>query len=57
MGFPGSDGVWSSVAGGAIFPGAGSGMPGVWSVIAIIACIAVLAIGNAYEKKRYKNQG
>jgi len=57
MGFPGSEEGWSSLAGGAIFPGLGSAMPGIWSVVAIVACVAVLAIGNAYEKKRYKNQG
>ena len=54
MGFPGSEGAWSAVAGSPIFPGAGGSMPGVWSVIAIVACIAVLVIGNAYEASRYK---
>lgn len=54
MGFPGTEEGWSSLAGGAIFPGAGGATPGLWSVIAIVACILVLVIGNAYEKKRYK---
>lgn len=55
MGFPGEEAVWSTVAGGALFPGAGSAMPGLWSVIAIAGCIAVLAIGQMYESKKYKD--
>jgi len=55
MGFPGEEAAWSSVAGAAIYPGADGSMPGVWSVIAIIACIATLWIGHSSEAKKYKN--
>ena len=54
MGFPGSDGIWSSVAGAAIFPGADGSLPGIWSAVAIALCVVVLVVGNAYESKKYK---
>ncbi|KMW57778.1 hypothetical protein AIOL_002746 [Candidatus Rhodobacter oscarellae] len=52
MGFPGTD--WASLAGSAIFPGAGGPMPGIWTAIAIIACVVVLWVGHASEAKKYK---
>ncbi len=57
MGFPGEEAVWSAAAGGALFPGAGGSMPGFWSFVAIVACIAILAVGQMYESKKYKEKG
>ena len=57
MGFPGAEAAWSSVAGAAIYPGADGSMQGVWSVLAIAACIVVLVVGNGVEHKKYKKVG
>lgn len=56
MGFPGSNADWSTVE-GAMYMGAGGAMPGVWTVLAIVACIAVLALGHMSESKRYADKG
>jgi len=41
---------WSVVE-GASFPGAGGAAPGIWTLIAVIACVVVLVMGNSSEKK------
>jgi len=52
MGFPYSEASWS-VVDGAMFMGWGSGMPGVYTAIAAVVCIAVLFFGNRSEHDRY----
>lgn len=43
---------WSAVE-GAYYMGAGGSMPGIWTLIAVCACVAVLAIGQIHEKAKY----
>lgn len=54
MGFPYDDASWDGVA-GPIFAGWGSSAPGILTVIAIIVCIAALAIGQRAEAKKYSD--
>ena len=54
MGYPFDTPSWEGVN-GAIFMGFGSSMPGLFSVIAIVACIAALVLGNGIELGKYKN--
>lgn len=56
MGFPGSEN-WASVAGSVIYPGAGGSGPGMWTVIAIAACIVVLVVGQGIETRKYRKAG
>ena len=53
MGFPFDTPSWDGVS-GAIFPGAGGAMPGLFTMIAIAICILALAIGQATENSKYK---
>ncbi|WP_198389282.1 hypothetical protein [Roseovarius faecimaris] len=53
MGFPFDTPTWDGVS-GAIFMGVGSAMPGLFSLIAIVICIAALVIGNTKEAGKYK---
>lgn len=57
MGFPYDLSDWAVVDGsqfdGAYFMGAGTSMPGVYSIIAIIVCLIVLWMGNSSEQKQY----
>jgi len=53
MGFPGETADWASIE-GAFYMGFGTSMPGIFSAIAIAACVVVLLIGNASEQKSYK---
>lgn len=52
MGFPFDAPTWDGVS-GPIFMGAGGAMPGVYAVIGIIACIAILALGQKAEAAKY----
>jgi hypothetical protein len=52
MGFPFDNPSWTDVS-GAIFPGAGSAMPGVYAAIAIVLCLVALAIGQKSEAAKY----
>lgn len=52
MGFPFDTPTWEGVS-GAIFMGYGGAMPGIFSVIAIVLCIAALVIGQKAEAKSY----
>ena len=54
MGFPYDTADWA-VVDGAMFMGWGGASPGLYTVIAIIICIAVLLVGNASEHSKYKN--
>ena len=56
MGFPGSNADWSTVE-GAMYMGAGGSMPGMWTALAVIACIVVLAMGHMSESAKYKKVG
>lgn len=53
MGFPFDTPTWDGVS-GAIFPGMGSAMPGIFTVIAIGVCVAALFFGNGVEAGKYK---
>lgn len=53
MGFPYDKADWS-VVDGAMFMGWGGSMPGLFTLIAVIVCAAVLVLGNASEHKKYK---
>ncbi len=53
MGFPyDNGGTWTDVS-GPIFMGAGTAMPGVFTVIGIVICIAALVIGQRAEAAKY----
>lgn len=54
MGFPHDGASWDAVS-GPIFMGWGSSLPGIFTVIAIILCIAALVIGQAAEAKKYRD--
>ncbi len=54
MGFPFEEATWEGVS-GAIFMGLGTALPGLYTLIAILICIAALVWGNATESKKYKN--
>ena len=53
MGFPYEPASWDGVS-GPIFMGYGTSMPGVYTFIAIVLCIAALAIGQKAESAKYK---
>lgn len=53
MGFPYDTADWS-VVDGAMFMGWGSSMPGLYTVIAMGICAAVLVIGHRSEAKKAK---
>ena len=53
MGFPYDTADWS-VVDGAMFMGWGSAMPGLYTAIAAVICVAVLVIGHASEAKKAK---
>lgn len=52
MGFPYEVGSWDGVT-EVISTGYGSGMQGMFSLIAIIICIVALAAGQIAESKKY----
>lgn len=54
MGFPYDSATWD-VVDGAMFMGWGSSMPGLYTAIAAIICVAVLVLGNRTEHKKYDN--
>lgn len=54
MGFPYDQGTWEGVS-GAIFMGFGTSAPGIYTAIAIIVAIALLAIGQKTEADKYRN--
>lgn len=53
MGFPYDPASWDGVS-GPIFMGYGTSMPGVFTVIGIVICIAALVIGQAGEAAKYR---
>ena len=53
MGFPFDTPNWDA-ASGAIFMGAGGGATGVYTLIAVVICVAALLLGNAKEAGKYK---
>lgn len=53
MGFPYETADWA-VVDGAMFMGWGSSMPGIYTLIAAVICVAVLLVGNAQEKAKYR---
>jgi hypothetical protein len=54
MGFPYDQGTWDGVS-GAIFMGFGTSMPGTFTVIAIVVCIVLLALGQKTEASKYRD--
>ncbi|WP_415918977.1 hypothetical protein [Tateyamaria sp. SN6-1] len=53
MGFPYDEASWS-VVDGAMFMGWGSAMPGLYTLIAAVICIAVLLFGQKTESAKTK---
>ena len=53
MGFPFDTPTWEGVS-GPIFMGTGSTLPGLFSLIAVVICIAALLLGNGMEASKYK---
>lgn len=53
MGFPYDEASWS-VVDGAMFMGWGSAMPGLYTLIAAVICVAVLVIGHGSEARKSK---
>lgn len=54
MGFPYDSATWD-VVDGAMFMGWGSAMPGLYTLVAAVICVAVLVMGNRSEHQRYKD--
>ncbi|MEQ9259882.1 MAG: hypothetical protein RIG84_12390 [Roseovarius sp.] len=54
MGFPFDTPTWDGVS-GAIFIGMGSSAPGIYSLIAIVMCLAALFLGQGKESSKYKS--
>lgn len=54
MGFPYETASWEGVT-EAISTGFGTAMPGIFTVLAIVACVVALVVGQASESKKYKN--
>ncbi len=52
MGFPFVEATWDGVS-GAIFMGYGTALPGLFTLISIIICIAALALGQKAEAEKY----
>lgn len=52
MGFPYETADWSAVD-GAMFMGWGGSMPGVYTFIAAVICVAVLWAGNRSEHAKF----
>lgn len=55
MGFSFAEASWDGVT-GAIYMGAGGGMPLVYTLIAVVACIYALWSGNRKEHALYDKQ-
>jgi len=53
MGFPYDTADWA-VVDGAMFMGWGSSMPGLYTLIAMGICVAVLVVGQAKESAKAK---
>lgn len=53
MGFPYDEASWS-VVDGAMFMGWGSSAPGLYTLIAVVICVAVLIYGQISEAKKTK---
>ncbi len=54
MGFPYDTGSWEGVS-GAIYMGYGTALPGIFSAIAIVVCIVLLAMGQKTESSKYRD--
>ena len=54
MGFPYDTGSYEGVS-GAIFMGFGTSMPGMFTVIAIVVAVVLLAAGQATEAAKYRD--
>ena len=52
MGFPGSEASWSAIE-GAMYMGAGGGMPMVYTLISAAMCVWALWAGNRKEHALY----
>lgn len=52
MGFPFETATWEG-ASGPIFMGAGTSAPGIYTVIAIVLCVAALILGQKAEAEKY----
>lgn len=53
MGWTFENASWDGVS-GAIFPGVGTSMPGIFTFIAIAICVVALVVGNSTEAGKYK---
>ena len=54
MGFPYDTASWDGVT-EAISTGFGTALPGIFTVLAIVACIVALAVGQRAEAKKYSS--
>ena len=52
MGYPFDQATWNVVE-GAMFAGAGTIAPGLYTAIGVVICVVVLWMGNKSEKQRY----
>ena len=55
MGFPYAEATWD-VVDGAMFMGWGGSMPGLYTLIAMGICVAVLVVGQRSERAKYDKQ-
>ena len=53
MGFPFDQATWDVVT-GAMFMGWGGALPGFYTFVGVVACIAILWMGNTSEKVKYE---
>ena len=53
MGFPFPEATWDAVT-GAMYMGAGGNAPLIYTLIAAVACVVVLWLGNRSEHDFYK---
>ena len=54
MGFPFEKGTWEGVS-GAIFMGFGTATPGIFTLIAIVVSVVLLAVGQKTEAAKYRD--
>ena len=54
MGFPYDQGTWEGVS-GAIFMGFGTATPGLFTLIAIVVAVVLLAVGQKTEAAKYRD--
>ncbi|MEL7542476.1 MAG: hypothetical protein AAFZ01_04935 [Pseudomonadota bacterium] len=56
MGFPGAEATWDAVKGAAYYPGAGSGMEGMWLIASAVLCVVALIVGARHENAAYRRK-